>query len=586
MIESLEPRQLLHADFFAAVNFQPVKAPRHSNMLIDYGSVYDVRRGGFTYGWTSPQEGNAGYSPVTNSKRNNTYITMPKGVSWEMAVPNGDYKVYVVAGDPALVNQRIGIFAEGTNIIAGITRKARPFVEGGATVKVSDGKITFSGAGASTTDKMNYLAIEAVHTDPKTISIVSQSNADENGAVPGQMRIERTGDLSDSITVPLNVSGTATNEIDYGRMGDQVVFGVGVASITLPIAPVVDNLVEGTETVIVSLGPVAGYERADASATVTIADAAPAPDPEPELPQNLSWTTGAARPLAASEIMSAEIDGDLYTFGGFVDNTFKPTRAAYKFDGQTRTWSALPNLPVGLTHAGVTTDGSRVYFAGGYPGTGTNGAQVFSSKTVFSFNPATNSYTNLPDLPVARASGALAIAVGKLYFISGSDSSRNDVNTVYALDLANTSAGWVTRAALPGARNHAAAVTHNGRIYLMGGQTGNDAGLTARSNLYRYDPTADAWVTLPSMGTPRSHISDATFVRGNTIVIIAGQSAYETALSSVAVYDLTTRTWSSRSALPAARFSGAAGLLSDNTLVYTGGYNGGFKNQTYYGKFS
>jgi N-acetylneuraminic acid mutarotase len=579
--ESLEKRTLLHADFSAAINFQPAGTPRAPGMLMDYGSAFDYRRGGYEYGWTPDRTGNAVDRNVTRVQRNDTYMVALLGDKWEITVPDGEYQVYVVAGEPKSVNERMGVLVEGEITVSGVTKSARRYLEGSKTVNVTDGRISIEVAPWVAYNKLTYLAIQSTHTTPDVSTLrieASAPNATEAGLVPGRFTITRTGSLDQPVTIPLTVGGTATNGVDYGVIGSQVTLGAGVASIDLAVSPAADALVEGTETVIVSLGAVSGYTIADASATVQISD-------NPPQLGSLSWSTGSSRPLAASEIIAAEVGGVMYTFGGYIDNTFKPTKKAYKYTAGSG-WSAIADLPEGLTHPGIAASNDTIYFAGGYPGTGTNGNQVFSTTKVFSYSPTTNSYTNLPSLPVARGGGALAILDNKLYFISGSNSSRNDVTNVYMLDLANQGAGWVSRAPLPAARNHAAAVTLNGSIYVIGGQTGQDAALTAHGSLYRYNASNDTWTTLASMSTPRSHISDATFVYQGRIVVLAGQNAYESALSSNTAYDPATNSWTALTSLPAARFSGAGKLLANGTIVYSGGYNGGFKSNTYIGTFS
>lgn len=580
-IEALECRRLLHADFSVAINFQPADAPRAPGMLMDYGSAFDYRRGGYQYGWTPDRTGNAVDRNLTRIQRNDTYMVALRGDKWEITVPDGEYEVYVVAGEPKSVNERMGVLVEGQITVSGVTKSARRYLEGSKTVNVTDGRLTLEVAPWVAYNKLAYLSIRSTHSTPDvaTLSIeASQPNASEAGLVPGRFTITRSGSLDQPVTIPLTVSGTAENGVDYGVIGSSVTLAAGVASLDLAVNPASDSLVEGPETVVVTLGTVSGYTIAEGSATVTITD-------NPPSLGNLSWSNGPSRPLAASEILAAEVAGVLYTFGGYIDNTFKPTRKAYKYTPGSG-WSAIADLPVGLTHAGITASNDTIYFAGGYPGTGSNGNQVFSTTKVFSYSPATNTYTNLPDLPAARGGGALGLLDNKLYFISGSNSSRADVTDVYMLDLSNLAAGWISRAPLPSARNHAAAVTLNGSLYVIGGQTGQDAGLTAYGSLYRYNASNNTWTTLASMSTPRSHISDATFVHAGRIIVLGGQNAYESALRSNTAYDPLTNTWSSLTSLPAARFSGAGKLLSDGTYIYTGGYNGGFKSNTYIGTFS
>ena len=75
------------------------------------------------------------------------------------------------------------------------------------------------------------------------------------------------------LTVPLAIGGSATNTIDYGRIGTKVTFAAGVSKIKLPVRAVDDGMVESDETVVLSLGEVGGYQLGTSSATVTISDA-------------------------------------------------------------------------------------------------------------------------------------------------------------------------------------------------------------------------------------------------------------------------------------------------------------------------
>ena len=595
LIEAVEPRRLMHAAFDAAINFAPESAPRSPGLYKDYGSVYGQRRDGLSYGWTSDQTDQTVYNAVSRSRKNNGFVRLASGATWEIAVPNGQYTVYAVGGDLTARSERIGVLAEGQTLLAGRTNnRTKPFVEGSAVVNVTDGRLSIRGAGAFGQDKINYLAITSSHDggeDLPTVGITAIApTAREEGQVRATVRLQRST-AAGALTVSLGVAGTATNGVDYGRIGRQVTFIDGVSTIDLKIGPVADGIDEADETVLVGIDAAPGYAITDKLATVTIQDAPATPTPTPTptpTDGNITWTTGTAIPVATSEIISAEVGGKLYTFGGFIDFTFKPTKSARVYDPATGNWSSIAPLSVGLTHAGVAADDTTIYFAGGYPGNGPDGNQTFGTTHAFKYTPSTNTYTDLPNLPVARASGALAKLGNVLYYISGSQvTNRSDVTNVYALDLTNLAAGWVTKASLPAPRNHAGAVTLNGAIYVVGGQTGNDETLIAQSSLYRYNVAANTWTTLAAMPTGgRSHITDSTFVRNGRIVVLAGQNAYEKSLSSNLEYNPETNTWRTLNALPAARFSGAGHLLGNGKVIYTGGYNGGYKNNTYVGTFA
>ncbi|MGC4034067.1 MAG: kelch repeat-containing protein [Tepidisphaeraceae bacterium] len=595
LIEGLENRQLFHSAFSASINFQPLNAQRAPGMLTDYGGEFAVRRGGLSYGWSIDMQDQAVDRNLTTIQKNDTFITMQKTVAdngagtlvrptWDIAVENGLYQVYIVAGDPGGANERMAVTAEGEVAVSGITRKAKRYIEGLVTVNVTDGKLTIGTAEWADVNKICYVGIvstEAPATNTVTIE-TPQQNAVEGGT-NGVFRITRDGpSLSSAVTIPLTIGGTATNGVDYGRFGTSVTLAANVASIDLPVRAVSDGITETNgETVTVTLGTVAGYSAIESAATVTIQD----PD-APPAPTNITWATKASRPVAASEILSGTIGNKLYTFGGFVDTTYHPAKSAYSYDVTTNTWTRLTDLPVGLTHAGVTDDGTRyIYFAGGYPGNGSGGQQTFSSTTVYRYDTQSDSYSTITSLPSARGAGALGMVGSVLYFVAGENSSRQDVTTVWALDLNNTGAGWVTKASLPSARNHAAAIGLNGYLYIVGGQTGNDEDTVTQSPTYRYNPNTNTWTTLASIPTARSHIADAAFVYDDRIVILGGQSGYNAPIASNVIYDPDTNAWTTLNSLPDSRYSGA-GAYVGGKFVYTAGIKSNFAATTWVGTLS
>jgi glucose/arabinose dehydrogenase len=148
--------------FSANVNFQPAAALSYPGYLIDGGAVYGPRGNGLTYGWNvstaaAAFDRNSRRSP---DQRYDTLIAMQQipNAFWEIAVPNGTYRVRIVAGDPN-TNKKPAyrITAEGVLTVSGSGR----WVEGTQTVNVADGRLTVaSGAGASG-NKICFLEISA-----------------------------------------------------------------------------------------------------------------------------------------------------------------------------------------------------------------------------------------------------------------------------------------------------------------------------------------------------------------------------------------------------------------------------------------
>jgi Calx-beta domain len=109
--------------------------------------------------------------------------------------------------------------------------------------------------------------------DTATVTIVATTPNAAEPSTPGTFTVTRTGDTSTDLVVTYLPSGTAVNGADYTALPGSVTIPAGASSATITVTPVNDSLVEGPETVILTLtdgpGYVPGTPKSD---TVTIAD--------------------------------------------------------------------------------------------------------------------------------------------------------------------------------------------------------------------------------------------------------------------------------------------------------------------------
>jgi hypothetical protein len=97
--------------------------------------------------------------------------------------------------------------------------------------------------------------------------------ASEPGTDAGAFTVTRSGGLSIPLTVHYTLGGTAVNGVDYQALTGSVTIPAGSRFATIVVEPIDDNLVEGPESVIMTISADASY-RVDVlnSATVTIID--------------------------------------------------------------------------------------------------------------------------------------------------------------------------------------------------------------------------------------------------------------------------------------------------------------------------
>ena len=79
------------------------------------------------------------------------------------------------------------------------------------------------------------------------------------------------------------------------------------------------------------------------------------------------WESRAQLPVARTEVSAAAAGGRLVVAGGFLaEGTTSPRVDAY--DPVSDSWTRLPDLPRGVNHAAAASYQGRVYVLGGYPG--------------------------------------------------------------------------------------------------------------------------------------------------------------------------------------------------------------------------
>jgi N-acetylneuraminic acid mutarotase len=328
----------------------------------------------------------------------------------------------------------------------------------------------------------------------------------------------------------------------------------------------------GTHVISADVTTTTGVSHIDAAFTVTNGTA-----PPPAPGTGYTFAPISSLPTGTTEAESVVVGDKVYLFGGFDVHIAccTPTNRAWVYDVAGNTWSGLPPMPgVGISHAGIDSDGTRyIYYAGGYADDPAGIQGVNATALVWRYDIVTETYTALPSLPSPRTAGGMAYVSGKLYYFGGNGLDRTlDSSDTWMLDVANGATSWVSLAAMPNARDHVGFAVIGGQIYAVGGEHSTDSS-TAQADLDRYDPVANTWTVLAPMPFARSHLMDSTFVSGGKLFTAGG---WTTSVVSAAViaYDPATNTWETMASLPEARTSATAKSVSGGRYVYCCGSSG------------
>ncbi|WP_417467785.1 Kelch repeat-containing protein [Maricaulis sp.] len=178
-------------------------------------------------------------------------------------------------------------------------------------------------------------------------------------------------------------------------------------------------------------------------------------------------------PVTNNAVAGVELDGRLmaYSFAGLHGGkTWRDVTAdAYACDLDARECREIDGLPDGigrLAAVAVTVRG-QIYIFGGYT-VAEDGSEA-STPEVWRFDPASETYTHLTDMPVpVDDTIALPFEDRYIYLVSGwHDTDNTDLVQVYDVE-ANR---WFEATPFPGAPvfGHAGAMDENGRLLVCGG---------------------------------------------------------------------------------------------------------------------
>jgi N-acetylneuraminic acid mutarotase len=235
-----------------------------------------------------------------------------------------------------------------------------------------------------------------------------------------------------------------------------------------------------------------------------------------------AWTEQAPYPIAIWGHAVASVGGNVYSFGGIVNNT--AIANAYKYDPTSNTWTPISALPAARAWFSGTSDGTYIYLLGGVD-------QNFNTTaTLWRYDPATDTYdTNLPSYTIPTYLHACAYLNGKIYRIAGAAIGTDYHVEVY--DIATNA--WSMAANYPFANHTLMAAALGNYVYAGGGNASPDMA-------WRYDPSTDTWGAIANLPAGRSAAASGAY---NSRWILAGGDVNFAVSNSAVAWDPATNTW-------------------------------------------
>ena len=309
--------------------------------------------------------------------------------------------------------------------------------------------------------------------------------------------------------------------------------------------------------------------------------------PPPPPPATGVWSALANAPASIGEVSSVTDGTYVYLLGGQFGDSVK-TDQLYRYDPATGTWTTLAPQTVVPTvdHGAAHYSNGKIYFFGGLIN------NFAESNALGIYDIATDSWSTGAPLtiggqPYGIGSAASAIINGKLYVAGGIHNENQAENTTVTVAYDPATDSWSQLADMPSGRNHAAGGTYNGKLYVFAGRQGPNIGSPGFNDTFIYDPATDTWTTGASVPTARSGMGNAPELNGE-LYVIGGEvgGPFAGTFEEVEVYDPTTDTWRTETPITTPRHGIWPVTLNGRIHVIAGGVQEGLSTSDVHELFS
>jgi N-acetylneuraminic acid mutarotase len=270
------------------------------------------------------------------------------------------------------------------------------------------------------------------------------------------------------------------------------------------------------------------------------------------------WEIVSEMPQARAGAAVVELDGQVWVIGGRGQRE-RASTTVFRYDPLSNDWSGvddLPHLKEARVNATAAVLGRKIFVIGGR----TIHGEVL--QTVEVFDPSRNEWVDFPDTKRQRE-GATAIILGsRLYLIGGSDQGERALETVEVFDVANDRWDEISEWKLDRPRVSSAAAVLDASVYIFGGF--NTFGPVGQ--VQQYNSTSGS-VQFSEMRVARGALAAVTMHR--SIYVIGGRSK-DRVLGTTEIFRPSDAGWTEAPSLNRPRHSFSAVRIDQSIYAFGG----------------
>ena len=250
--------------------------------------------------------------------------------------------------------------------------------------------------------------------------------------------------------------------------------------------------------------------------------------------QSDTWTPLAPLQEKLTHAGQATDGTFIYLAGGFVgDHPGGSSKKLWKYDVEDNSWSEGPPMPEERGGGAlVFLNNSLHYFGGAVRPAGGDYEKDYGDHWVLQLDDPTGKWNTAAPLPNPRNHMGGCAVEGKIYAVGGQhlgDEKAGNQKTMQVYDPGTDS--WTNLAELPVPKGHVTAnvLEWNGRIIVVSGVTQRK---TKLASVDEYDPKTNAWSALTPLPKPRQ--SPVAGIIGDTLIVSGGSTTVTTWVGKLA----------------------------------------------------
>ena len=306
------------------------------------------------------------------------------------------------------------------------------------------------------------------------------------------------------------------------------------------------------------------------------------------------WRVISELPTPRGEFATAVVDGKIYLIGGTPFENLRGVRRENEpgiwrgpfgmslvevYDPQTNSWERVADIPTARSEPITAVVDGKIYVLAGYVGKDNRGVNLKNLDVVEMYDPQTDTWVRKQDMSIPRTQFGIGVVAGRIYAIGGRVHPRDKkpghpgrIDLVEVYDPINDI--WAKRAKMPTRRDGFGAAVIRDTLYAIGGSgwPHDGQGGPALATIEAYHPKMNRWQKKPDM--PNLRWIFLTVVIDGKIYLIGGTDlqAGDRGPAPVEVYEPVTEKWRVIFAIPTVKLPFSVAAINGKIYVF-GGYD-------------